>query len=214
MNRTSPVGRHGRYPVRWPILYRSAEFLAEGTVVDLTRIGWRVAGSMPVRPGMHLELELVVPQRSEPVRVERATVLWVHGCEFAIEVDRMEAADDTWVQQFLKQKLAVPMMSSIVDVEPSRVAEHVPASTEEAPPSSNGCEFLPRMWITVQANMKDVEDQVILSYMAEQGCTEANARAAYDRFMQQVWQPALRILDGMVIQTAERFPGANLTSNN
>jgi len=64
MNRTSPVRRHSRYPVRWPVPYRSAEFLAEGTVVDLTRIGWRLAGSMPMRPGMHLELELAVLQRS------------------------------------------------------------------------------------------------------------------------------------------------------
>ena len=70
------------------------------------------------------------------------------------------------------------------------------------------------MWITVQANMRDVEDQVVFSYMAEQGCTEANARAAYDRFIQQVWQPALRILDGMVIKTAERSARANWTSNN
>ena len=126
----------------------------------------------------------------------------------------MEAADHAWVQQFLTQKLALPWMSSIVDVEPSREVEHVHALTEEAPPSSHGYESLPRMWITVQANMRDVEDQVILSYMAEQECSEANARAAYDRFMQQVWQPALRILDGMVVQTAERSAAANLTSNN
>ena len=67
--------------------------------------------------------------------------------------------------------------------------------------------------ITAQDHMKEV-DQVIQAYMAEQGCKEVNARAAYDRFMQQVWQPALRILDGMVIKTAERSARANWTSNN
>ena len=214
MNRTNPVRRHSRYPVRWPVLYRSAECLAVGTVVDLTHVGWRIAGSMPVRPGMLLELEIAVPQRCEPVRVERATVLWVNGCEFAIEVDQMDAAAHTWVQQFLEQKLALPWMSSTVDVEPRRVGDHMPGLMEEAPPSPHGCESLPRMWMTVQANMKDVEDQVIFSYMAEQGCTEANARAAYDRFMQQVWQPALRILDGMVMKTAGRSAGANWSSDN
>jgi PilZ domain len=161
MNRTSSVRRHSRYPVRWPVIYRSAEFLAEGTVVDLSHIGWRVAGSMPVRPGMHLDLEVAVPQRSEPVRVERATVLWVNGCEFAIEVDHMEAADHTWVQQFLTQKLSLPWTSNTVDVEPGPGGEDVAASTVEAPPSSNGCGSLPRMWITIRANRKDVEDQVI-----------------------------------------------------
>lgn len=55
-NRTSPMRRQSRFPVSWPVLYGGAEFLAEGTVLDLTRIGWRVAGAMPVVPGMPLTL--------------------------------------------------------------------------------------------------------------------------------------------------------------
>jgi hypothetical protein len=47
MSRTRPVRRSTRWPAHWPMLY-----VATGTVLGVTDKGWRMAGPMPVYPGM------------------------------------------------------------------------------------------------------------------------------------------------------------------
>ncbi|NGZ95110.1 MAG: hypothetical protein CV089_03055 [Nitrospira sp. WS110] len=110
-NRSNPVRRHSRFPVRWPMLYGSEELIAEGTVLDLTSLGWRLAGSMPVVPGMQLALQISVPERFTPLLIKRATVLWVKDHEFAIEAHEMASIDQAWVDEFLRQKLGLVWMS-------------------------------------------------------------------------------------------------------
>ncbi len=106
-NRKSPVRRHSRFPVTWSALYGNNSFLAEGTVLDLTALGWRMAGSMPVIPGMQLTVQVAVPERSTPLRVQRATVLWVKDHEFAIEAHELTPSDHAWVTEFLHHKLGL-----------------------------------------------------------------------------------------------------------
>ena len=116
-NRTSPVRRYSRFPVSWPVLYGNDAFLAEGTVLDLTSLGWRVAGAMPVAPGMQLSLKVSVPDRSRPLCIQRATVLWVKDHEFAIEAHEMEPSDEDWVTEFLRNKLGLMWMSPAIEQE-------------------------------------------------------------------------------------------------
>ncbi|MBK9306904.1 MAG: hypothetical protein IPM58_07425 [Nitrospira sp.] len=110
-NRSNPVRRHSRFPVRWPMLYGSNELVAEGTVLDLTSLGWRLAGSMPVVPGMQLALQISIPERSTPLLIKRATVLWMKDYEFAIEAHEMAPIDQAWIDEFLRQKLGFVWMS-------------------------------------------------------------------------------------------------------
>ena len=112
-NRTSPVRRYSRFPVSWRMLYGTDEFLAEGTVLDLTSRGWRLAGSMPVVPGLCVALQVWIPGKAEPLRIHRATVLWVKDLEFAIDAHEMSANDREWVTEFLHQKLGLAWMSPI-----------------------------------------------------------------------------------------------------
>jgi len=93
------------------MLYGSEELIAEGTVLDLTSLGWRLAGSMPVVPGMQLALQISVPERFTPLLIKRATVLWVKDHEFAIEAHEMASIDQAWVDEFLRQKLGLVWMS-------------------------------------------------------------------------------------------------------
>ena len=118
-HRTDPVRRHSRFPVSWPVLYGDGAFLAEGTVLDLTARGWRVAGSMPVLPGMQLTLKVSVPDRSTPLYIHRAIVLWVKEREFAVEANEIAPDDQTWVAEFLRHKLGLMWMSQTVDQEHS-----------------------------------------------------------------------------------------------
>jgi hypothetical protein len=57
MSRTRLVRRSTRWPARWPMLYGNEEFVAKGTVLDVTDKGWRMAGPMPVYPGMRRRTE-------------------------------------------------------------------------------------------------------------------------------------------------------------
>ena len=118
-NRTSPMRRHSRFPVSWRMLYGTDEFLAEGTVLDLTARGWRLAGSMPVVPGLCVALQVWIPGRAEPIRVHRATVLWVKDLEFAIEAHEMPPNDHEWVTEFLYHKLGLLWMAPIGEEGPS-----------------------------------------------------------------------------------------------
>ena len=118
-HRTDPIRRHSRFPVSWPVLYGDGAFLAEGTVLDLTARGWRVAGSMPVLPGMQLSLKVSVLDRSTPLCIHRAIVLWVKEHEFAIEASEIVPDDKAWVAEFLRHKLGLMWMSQTTDQEPS-----------------------------------------------------------------------------------------------
>ncbi len=119
-HRTDPMRRHSRFPVSWPVLYGNGAFLAEGTVLDLTTRGWRVTGSMPVVAGMHLTLKVSVPDRSTPLCIHRAIVLWVKEHEFAVEANEIAPDDQAWVAEFLRHKLGLMWMSQATDQEPSR----------------------------------------------------------------------------------------------
>lgn len=139
-NRSNPVRRYSRFPVRWAVLYGNEELLAEGTVLDVTTLGWRLAGSIPVVPGMPLTLQVSIPVRSTPLRIERATVLWVKDQEFAIEVHDMAPIDRAWVEEFLRQKLGLMWISRAADHETSvhprdGMIFHEAARTEDPVPS-------------------------------------------------------------------------------
>ena len=105
MRQTHPVRRHTRLPVRWPMLYGNEEFVAKGTVVDVTAKGWRMPGPMPVHPGMRLSVSVWPPEKPMGFRVEQASVLWVKGYEFVLEVQEMDPIDHEWLTQFLDRAL-------------------------------------------------------------------------------------------------------------
>jgi hypothetical protein len=68
---------------------------------------------------MQLTLQVSIPERSTPLRIQRATVLWVNNHEFAIEAHEMDPIDHAWVAEFLRQKLGLMWMSRSPDQETS-----------------------------------------------------------------------------------------------
>lgn len=160
-NRPNPVRRYSRFPVRWPMLYGSDELVAEGTVLDLTSLGWRLAGSMPVVPGMQLTLQVSIPERSTPLRIKRATVLWVKDHEFAIEAHEMAPIDYAWVDEFLRQKLGLMWMSRTPDHEISVHSGDEMTSSETALPQSPvpSVEDLQRQFSALHTNLIDMAAQ-------------------------------------------------------
>ena len=86
INRTHPVHRHSRETVHCLMVYGNEEFVANGTVLDVTATGFRAEGPMPVHPGMRLNISVWLPEKPEGLHVEDATVLWVKGYEFGLTV--------------------------------------------------------------------------------------------------------------------------------
>jgi hypothetical protein len=215
MNRISPMRRHSRFPVRWPLLYGGDEFIAEGTVLDVAHIGWRIAGPMPVSPGMRLKLHLRVPERAQPITVERAAVLWVSECEFAIDVQEMEPADRAWLTKFLNEKLSLAWQSSPTDLR--RSSAHEPPTPRTEPlqtvegndPRTPSEAQMMHLFLAVLANSSELEDALIQRCVDVHGLNEEEAAALCRRFTYEVWQPAQRVLRGMAAQPRHRRRAAH-----
>lgn len=203
-NRTNPMRRHSRFPVSWPLLYGNNAFLAEGTVLDLTTRGWRVAGSMPVIPGMALTLQVSVPERSTPLCVHRATVLWVHDHEFAIEAHEMTPIDRTWVTEFLQQKLGLMWMSRTTDRETSLPArDEAPHRKIAVPqPSVPTVKDILHRFLAIETTATD--RPVDARWNGDSDCHEGELHTSYDLVPDKIWHEARRILRGMVARNASR----------
>lgn len=217
-NRTSPVRHQSRFPVSWPVLYGGDEVLAEGTVLDLTQIGWRVAGAMPVRPGMQLTLAVWVPVKRDPVRIERATVLWVNGCEFAIEAHEMAPSDRTWVTDFLNRKLGLSQIARASDDRsPSRPISATSAGA--VPPLQTPFPLLEDLILWLLGAQPDMKPFSSAGYQWDvpesRGLENEESLPAPEQWLREVWYPALRIVRGMRARTAQRaLTGEDSIANN
>lgn len=196
-NRKSPVRNHSRFPVSWPVLYGNDTFLAEGTVLDLTALGWRVAGSMPVAPGMQLTLQVSVPERPTPLRIQRATVLWVKDHEFAIEAQEMVPIDQAWVTEFLRHKLGLMWMSRTTDQETSlQTRDETPRRTTDlTPPCIPSIEDVLLRFLALHTESTDrpVEGR----WNDDLDSQENEADALCDRVPEKIRDQARCILRGM-----------------
>jgi PilZ domain len=83
-----------RHHIRCQINYLTPEGPTNGTLVDISRQGWRAVGERPVTRGTVLSLRVYLPDQSTPLEIEVATVRWTDGNEFGLELTtlRPEAA--------------------------------------------------------------------------------------------------------------------------
>ncbi len=214
-NRTNPVRRYSRFPVSWPVAYGNDALLAEGTVLDLTSRGWRVAGSMPVTPGMQLTLQVSIPERSAPLCVHRATVLWVLDHEFAIEAHEMAPIDQAWVTEFLRHKLGLMWMSRTADHEtPLQAREKTPHSeTALSQHSIPSMEEVLRRFLAIETGSADMPAEP--RWDSDSELQETEAHTFCDRQSEKILREARRILRHMVAIKADRVrTGRNPIPNN
>ena len=57
-----------RFPVCCPVTYQVCHFEGHGTVWNLSRIGWRFSGNLPLRVGEVCSLTVALPPVSARVR--------------------------------------------------------------------------------------------------------------------------------------------------
>ena len=74
-----------RYPLQCPISFTGDQLVGEGTVLNVSLGGWKVASAQPVHPGSCFALKIALPDQHAPMKIELATVRWATGQEFGLE---------------------------------------------------------------------------------------------------------------------------------
>ncbi len=62
---------------------------------------------MPVQLGMRLRLQVWPPDKATPIRIEEATVVWMRGQVFGVEVNQTGPADEVWLMEYLEEVLGL-----------------------------------------------------------------------------------------------------------
>jgi ribosomal protein S14 len=106
------IRTYHRIPVRCATYYLGEDFLGKGTMMNLCRNGFRVLGDHQVVPGMELAVRLTLPDKDEPVEIQRVVVRWVRGLLFGAKVVTMSPEGENRVGTFLSSRLRAYCASS------------------------------------------------------------------------------------------------------
>ena len=79
---------HIRIPIIWFVDYEGEGLFGTGIVQNFSVDGWHITAieSRPIQVGMSLALRVTLPNQPIPIHVEAATVQWVRGREFGVQV--------------------------------------------------------------------------------------------------------------------------------
>ncbi len=90
-----------RFPVQCSVTYNVGSFQGQGTVWNLSCIGWRLSGDLPMRPGETLSLTVTLPNEQR-IEVSEAVVKWSRGQDFAVENVMIETHTHARLQHYVK----------------------------------------------------------------------------------------------------------------
>jgi hypothetical protein len=106
------IRTYHRIPVRCVLYYMGGELLGKGTAMNLSRNGLRVLGDHQVVPGMEFIVRLSLPDKDEPVEIDRVVVRWVRGLLFGAAVVKLNSNGDERIGTFLSARLRAYCASS------------------------------------------------------------------------------------------------------
>jgi hypothetical protein len=109
--RTSFVLRPYRRIPTWLILYYlSGESVGKGIMTNLSQSGMRVQGEHAVEPGLHLGLRLTLEDSGMTIEVERATVRWVDGYDFGLDLVRFSPDTAMHIARLVSRHIRAPQI--------------------------------------------------------------------------------------------------------
>ena len=109
--RTPFVLRPYRRIPTWLVLYYlSGESVGKGIVTNLSRSGMRVQGDHAVEPGLDLGLRLTLEDNGTTIEIERATVRWVDGYDFGLDLVRFSPDVVMHIARLVNQQIRAPQM--------------------------------------------------------------------------------------------------------
>lgn len=93
--------RASRHRLACRIEYIDGDLCAIGTLVDISREGWRVQGQRPVARGAVLSLNLFLPNQPMPIMIDKAEARWTHGTAFGLALVEMKPDQASRLSDYL-----------------------------------------------------------------------------------------------------------------
>ena len=112
----SPKPRATRFVLRpyrriptWLVLYYlSGKCVGKGVVTNLSQSGMRAQGDHAVEPGLALALRVTFADDGPPIEIERATVQWVNGYDFGLDLVRVSPLAAKYIATLLSGQIRAP----------------------------------------------------------------------------------------------------------
>mgnify|MGYP001595934935 FL=1 len=103
-----------RVHTHFPVVFAGEAYVGEGTVLNVSVPGCAVHSRKRVKPGSYLEMRMLVPDTTSPLRVGLAKVRWCEGRRFGVEFIQMPGEDQVRLGRLVKNEvpLALPPRSS------------------------------------------------------------------------------------------------------
>jgi hypothetical protein len=93
--------RGPRYRTLCEMEYLSPQGAGKGTLINLSREGWRIKSDQLVSRGTVLSLRVHLPDQPTPLDVDQAIVRWVDSTEFGVELLNLRPDAATRLNEYL-----------------------------------------------------------------------------------------------------------------
>ncbi len=103
-----------RVHTHFPVVFLGEAYVGEGTVLNVSVPGCAVHSRKQVQSGSYLEMRILVPDTTSPLRVGLAKVRWCEGRRFGVEFIQMPGEDQVRLGRLVKNevRLGLPPRSS------------------------------------------------------------------------------------------------------
>ncbi len=98
-----------RFPVHCAVTYNAGPFQGHGTIWNLSCMGWRLSGDLPMKPGETVSLTVTLPNE-QFIEIPEAVVRWARGQEFAVEDVVIEPHTHARVRHYMKRLVRAPVL--------------------------------------------------------------------------------------------------------
>ncbi len=99
-----------RIPTWLVLYYLSGESVGKGVVTNLSQSGMRVQGDHAVEPGLDLALRITFADDGPTIEIKRATVRWVDGYDFGLDLVRLSPLAAKHIGDVLSRQIRAPQM--------------------------------------------------------------------------------------------------------
>lgn len=89
----------------FPVVFAGEAYVGEGTVLNVSVPGCAVRSRKRVQPGSYLEMRMLVPDTTPPLRVGLAKVRWCEGRRFGVEFIQMPGEDQVRLGRLVKSEM-------------------------------------------------------------------------------------------------------------
>ncbi len=100
-----------RIHAQFPVVFAGEAYVGEGTVLNLSVPGCAIHSRKPVQPGAYLEMRMLVPDTTPPLRVGLAKVRWCEGRRFGVEFIQMPGEDQVRLGRLVKNEIPLATVS-------------------------------------------------------------------------------------------------------